>query len=267
MKKLLGAVAAVLVMLVSCYEVNEEIVLNDNGSGTYVTKMDMGALLEMMQTMGGQEELGKQGLDRPIDTLIRLKEIMEGAGDLSAEQKKLYREGSVKLQMNAKENLFKTDVFFPFESHEQLAQLMAGSASGPMAGVLQKAFSGQESGEDEQSDGEVASDEAAPAVGHDTPLDQLNSVFDVTVTKGAIRRKLNKTRYDAMMDQPEIAQAKQMAGMVEIQYTTTIKLPRPVKKADNALVKLSPDKKTVTIQYNLMDIFDQPEKFAYSIEY
>src|SRR5690606_25553405 len=108
-------------------------------------------------------------------------------------------------------------VFFPFSSHDQLAQLMAGSASGPMAGVLQKAFSGQDAG----------SEEDAPAVGQDTPMDQLNSVFDVTVTNRAIQRKLNKSRFDAMMSQPEIAQAREMAGMIDIQYTTTIKLPRP----------------------------------------
>ncbi len=257
MKKFFGAVTAALVMLVSCYEVNEEIVLNDNGSGTYVTKMDMGALLQMMQTMGGEEELSKNGLDRPIDTLIRLKEVMDGSNELSPAQKKLFREGTVRLQMNVKEGLFKTDVFFPFSTHDELARLMAGSGSGSMAEVFKKVFSEQEGGSE---------DDVSP-IGQDQGLDQLNSVFDVTITKNAIVRKLNKTRYDAMMEQPEIAQAKQMASAVEIQYTTSIKLPRAVKKADNELVKLSADKKTVTIQYNLMDIFDQPDKFSYSIEY
>jgi hypothetical protein len=54
---------------------------------------------------------------------------------------------------------------------------------------------------------------------------------------------------------------------VEILYTTTLTLPRPVKKVDNAQAKLSDDKKTVTIKYNLIDVFDHPEQFGYNVEY
>jgi len=50
-------------------------------------------------------------------------------------------------------------------------------------------------------------------------------------------------------------------------YTTTITLPRPVKKVDNPLAKLSDDKKTVTIKFNLVDVFEKPEQFGYNIEY
>jgi len=54
---------------------------------------------------------------------------------------------------------------------------------------------------------------------------------------------------------------------VEINYTTTIVLPRPVKKVDNATAKLSDDKKTVTLKFNLIEVFDHPEQFGYKIEY
>jgi len=60
-------------------------------------------------------------------------------------------------------------------------------------------------------------------------------------------------------------QASQM-GM-EILYTTTLSFPRPIKKVDNPLAKLSDDKKTVTIKYNLVDVFEKPEQFGYNIEY
>ena len=33
------------VCLVSCYEVNEEIVIREDGSGTYVSNMDLGGLI------------------------------------------------------------------------------------------------------------------------------------------------------------------------------------------------------------------------------
>jgi hypothetical protein len=44
-------------------------------------------------------------------------------------------------------------------------------------------------------------------------------------------------------------------------------LPRPVKKIDNSLAKLSDDKKTVVMKFNLINAFDHPEQFGYSIEY
>ena len=54
---------------------------------------------------------------------------------------------------------------------------------------------------------------------------------------------------------------------MEINYTTTITLPRPVKKIDNPLAKLSEDKKTVLLKFNLIDAFVHPENFGYKIEY
>ena len=61
---------------------------------------------------------------------------------------------------------------------------------------------------------------------------------------------------------------KQASDMgMGINYTTVFQLPRPVKKIDNPSAKLSEDKKTVTIKYNLGDIFDHPEQFSYNIDY
>jgi hypothetical protein len=56
------------------------------------------------------------------------------------------------------------------------------------------------------------------------------------------------------------------SGM-EILYTTTIKLPRAAKPSDNPLIKLSDDKKTVTMKYNLLELLENPAKFAYKIQY
>ena len=65
-----------------------------------------------------------------------------------------------------------------------------------------------------------------------------------------------------------MAQMKQLSGSgMEVLYTTTIKLPRAAKKTDNPLIKLSEDKKTVTMKYNMLELLENPEKFAYTIEY
>lgn len=256
MKKYWYCVLVIIVVaFVSCYEINEEIVINENGSGTYVTKMDMSALIQMMQTMAGEEELEKSGLNRSIDTLVHLKDVMDTAQNITAEEKRLYANGTLKLQLDLKENVFKSDVNFPFSSHADLQKLMMGSGSSSMGAVFKKMFGKSDS---TQADGSM----------QDQGLDQINSIFDVKIDKHTISRQLNRAKYDELMQRPEMAQARQMSsGGFEVLYTTTIKLPNKVKKADNAIVKVSEDKRTVTIRYDLLKLFDTPEKFSYTIEY
>ena len=239
-----------------CYEVTEEIVISGNGSGTYLTKMDMSALLEMMQTMAGEDELTKGGLDKAIDTTIQMRSVIDSAKDMPAAQKELFQEGTMKLKMNIREKIFNADIFYPFRNFDQLQLLMSGTGTGGLADVFKKVY---------------GSDSASAASGSsssDQGLGQVNNIFDITIKKGMVSKKLNEERYKALMEKPEIVQAKQMAtsGM-EILYTTIIKFPKPVKKTDNPMIKLSADKKTATINYNLLSLFDTPDNFSYTILY
>jgi hypothetical protein len=248
----------VVVFFVSCYEVNEEIVINENGSGTYHTKMDMSALIDMMQTFAGEEELMKQGLDKSIDTTIYMRNVLDSAKDATPEQKELLKDGKMGLRMDIKEKIFKADLDFPFKNYDGLQMLMSGAGSGGLANVFKNVF-GKADEQKQQLDAPKD-----PGSG----LDELNTVFDVTVKNGLISKILNQEKYKALKEKPELAQMKAMTGAgMEIMYTTTIKLPRPVKKVDNTNIKLSDDKKTVTIKYNLLDIFDNPEKFSYTLEF
>jgi hypothetical protein len=96
----------------------------------------------------------------------------------------------------------------------------------------------------------------------------MTNFYTVTVEKGLISKKVDQEKFQQMMARPEMAQMSQMkeSGM-EILYTTSIKLPRPVKKIDNDLFKLSDDKKTVTMKYNMLEMLSTPEKFNFTIEY
>jgi len=248
-----GLFTLLVIFIAGCYEITEEISFDANGSGVYATNMDMSALMEMMKTMAGEEELARGGLDRAIDTVIPMKRIMEESKDMSAEYKSLYAAGTMALKMNIKENIFKADMKVPFNSFEQLQKLMSGSGSGGMSEMFKKIY---------------GKDENASSSPSDQGLDELNAIFDVTVNNSEISKKLNKEKYDLLMNKPEIAQMREMAGAgMEILYTSVIKLPRPVKKSDNPMIKLSDDKKTATIKYNLLTIFDAPESFSYSIVY
>jgi hypothetical protein len=256
MKTIVFRLFAVLFLtcFAACYEVNEEIVINENGSGTYVTKMDLSALIDMMKTMAGDDELAKQGLDRAIDTTILMKDMMDSA-NVTEQQKQVLKHGRMNLQMNLQDNIFRTNLDFPFRSYDDLQVLMAGAGSGGMGDVFKAVFN---------AGSKQVSDSAKDPPG----LDALNTIFDVNIRNGMISRKVNRQKFDEIVAREEFAPMKEMSQSgVEIMYTTTFKLPRPVKKSDNAIVKLSNDKRTVTIRYNLLELFNAPDKFSYEIEY
>jgi len=259
MKKYFKYVLAVAlsVFFVSCYEVNEEIEINADGSGTYVTKMDMGQLIDMMQTFAGEEELKKDGLDKVYDTTILFKSLLDSAKDITAEQKELMKNGKMKMQMNIKEKVFKMDMDFPFRDQNSLQLLMSGKG-GNGTGIA-SAFKNMFGKKDE------AEQPGAPK----TPdMGDIAAIYDVTIKNGLIQKKVNAAKYKEFMDRPEMAQVKQLSGSgMEILYTTTIKLPRAAKNTDNPMIKLSEDKKTVTMKYNLLELLENPDKFAYSIQY
>lgn len=250
---------ALSIFLVSCYEVNEEIEINADGSGTYVTKMDMGQLIDMMQTFAGEEELTKEGLDKVYDTTILMKSLVDSAKDMTAEQKELMKDGKMKLQMNIKEKLFKMDMNFPYRNLNNLQQLMSGKggSSASLSNIFKNMFGKKDEASPDQ-----------PAAPSSPDMGDIAAIYDVTVKNGLIEKKVNAAKYKALTERPEMAQMKQLntSGM-EILYTTTIKLPRAAKKTDNPMIKLSDDKKTVTMKYNLLELLENPEKFAYSIQY
>lgn len=250
-----SALAIIGMMIVGCYEITEEIVISKKGSGTYVTRMDMSPMIQLMQSMAGEEELSKNGLDKNLDTVIHLRDVMDTIKDISDEERRLMNDGSMKLRVNIKESIFKADIDFPFKNLDDLQMLMSGVGTSGMGAAFKKAFAGPDSTQ-------------SGAAVQDQGLDQINNVFDVTVNKHIIQRKLNQEKYNALMAKPEMEQAKMMIGNgFEILYTTIIRLPNPVKKFDSPFIKLSDDKKTVTIKYDMMKIFESPEKFSYSIEY
>jgi hypothetical protein len=113
-----------------------------------------------------------------------------------------------------------------------------------------------------------ANDQAIAPTPNGPDMGDFAGIFDVTVKNGLIEKKVNQEKYKALTERPEMAQMKQLTNSgMEILYTTTIKLPRPVKSSDNPIIKLSDDKKTVTMKYNLLELLDNPGKFVYKITY
>ena len=244
-------VAVSCVFFASCLEINEEAEIKENGSGQLTTSMDLSQLIEMMRAMGG-DEFEKRKNDN-LDSVIYLKDIVDTASNLTAEQKRLMRDGKLHIKMNMEEKVFKLDMQYPFSSLERLQQLHTAVSDGGIGfGGLMKDAMGEKGGEN----------------GEQSEIDQLFSVFDYNISNGLIKKTVNPEKLKALMDNPKMAEMKQGVEMgIEILYNVTYKLPRPVKKVSNPKAKLSDDKKTVSLKSNLMEIFTKPDDFAFTIEY
>jgi hypothetical protein len=247
---------ALVIFMTGCFEIEENVDIQPNGSGQLTVNTDMSQLLEMMQTYMGKDEMNKQMPDKPVDTTIQMKSIMDTAKNISAANKALFRNGYMHMKMNLAEKMFKADLHFPFTSMDNLQKLYTAMNDGSLNTA--SLFKGVATGKKDTGESSAQTPD----------VNQFNAIYTFQCKDGMISRKVNPEKWKALQDDPSFAQMKQATTMgIEVPYTLIVKLPRPVKKVDNALAKLSEDKKTVTIKYNLVEVFETPEKFEYTIAY
>jgi hypothetical protein len=239
-------------LMMGCLDINENVDVKKDGSGKLAMDMDLSQMVELLQTYMGKEELAKKGMEK-MDTTILMKDIVDTAKNLTPEKKALLRPGSIHIKMDLDQKVFTTHMQFPFSNLNQLQSLYTTISDGSLGNTnLLSGLAGQ-SGQTE---------------GANPDINQFNGIYDFTCKDGVMSKKLNDEKWKALKNDPQMSQMQQASQMgMEIMYTTTITLPRPVKKVDNPLAKLSDDKKTVTIKFNLVDVFEKPEQFGYNIEY
>lgn len=250
----IALVFAFFAFLISCYEVNEDIVINENGSGVYESRVDLSQLIDLIQSFAGQEELTKNGLDKAIDTVVSMKSILDSADEATRKEKAWMENGKMYMQMNIPQRVFNIKVNIPYQNLAQLQSLMAEQGT-----LMKNSFSGMlkssPKGEDQQDSA-------------DATFQDLVSIYKVTLNNGLIKKEVDTVRFKQLMARPQANDIKQMAGQgMEMIYSASFKLPRPVKNANNPLLKVSDDKRTVTLRYNLLDIVNDPAKYSFTIEY
>jgi hypothetical protein len=96
----------------------------------------------------------------------------------------------------------------------------------------------------------------------------FDNYFDDTISKKLISKTLNKVKYATAADDEFMKSLQQMSGMgspMTVNYV--INLPRRAKRVEGKAVKLSDDKRKVTVSVTSDDFFNDPSKFEYRIEY
>ncbi len=253
MKKFFGLLLiAASFSLTGCLEIVRNIRINENGSGTFETKIDMGEVFEMVRSMGQEQQL-EEARSKQVDSLIQIKDIVDKATDLTAEEKKLIANGNIRVNINVDSNLFYTKSFVSFNAVtdiEKLNILTQRFLSNTMDQVL-----------DEGKDEEPAKNESLLGATFD-------EYFNYTYTKNGIEKKLNKDK-PLPSDTDEATKAfQEMSDMgMDVKSTIVYNLPRPAKKVEGKNAILSEDKKKVTITSGLSDFITDPTALEFKISF
>lgn len=249
MKKIIIALCCAGTLLLSgCFESTQEITLQEDGSGTLNNTSDMSALIGLVKQMGGGAELDKA--PQTLDSVISLETGADSIASLTPEEREIARKGKLGITANLKEEKFKTSLSFSFTSPSQVGELNKLTAK-ILADVLKDKMS-----------------EGAPMADQMPEMSSIDDYYKLEFSNGELTRKINKDKYENLASDEYLKGMKEAASMgLVMKVNYVINLPRPASKAEGKNVKLSDDKKKVTISASLDDFYDDPSVLEYKIKY
>ena len=238
------------IFLGGCFETTQETTINKDGSGVFTNTTDLSNMIGLIKQMSGDEANKMQS----TDTTISLSGVADSIAGISAEQKRLVNTGMMKLTLNMQDEKLLVKLNFPFEKLSDI-ELLKEILPKLSVSALKKLPGGDQV-------------PAGASQGDSSKIKTFDSYFDETISKKLISKTLNKAKYATAADDEFMKSLQQMSGMgspVKVNYV--INLPRRAKKVEGKAVKLSDDKKKVTVSVTSDDFFDDPSKFEYRIEY
>jgi len=270
MKKIsaLLVIAAVLI-LPGCFDTVQESTIKDDGSGVFVSTMDMGKLLGMLKMMLGEKEEMKDMDKMKKDTTIYLKDIKDSIKNLSDAEKKLMDKGSLKVIMNMPDEKFSMAFTFPYSQPADLVtinSLLKKTKQNVMSDQMDHLMGSKKNKPDDKDAKD--NDLLLGDMKIDSNSTEVDDYYKYKYEKGKISKKLNKEMYANVENDKSLTTLKEMSQMgMSSTMKTIINLPKPAKKAEGKAIKLSADRKKVTIEGTLDDFFEDAAYFEYEIEY
>jgi hypothetical protein len=166
------------------------------------------------------------------------------------------KKGSWSIKVNGDEEKFVSVLEYPFGKAEQI-----NSINNALMTVIETKLVDQ-----------VAKSGAPlpPGMDQRKPEQQssIDDYFELKAANGKIEKKLKKEKYANVQNDQALMGLKNISGMgATVKYNYVINLPAPAKKVEGKSVKLSQDKKKITISLTSDDFFDDPSKFEYKIDY
>ena len=255
----------VLIIFSGCFDTLEEVTINENGSGSFVNSLDMGKLLGLAKTMGSGKDEMKDFDKLKMDTVINLKDVKDSLKNLNAAEKNIAATGALKILVDATNDKMNFTFTFPFSKTSEIAgiQSILKKAKQDIIDDIMQKIMGEEGGKNEALLGNEDGDENKENMGA-----SIDEYYTSVYEKGKFTRKLNKEKYANVEDDKSLKSLQEMAQLgMAINMKTIINLPKPAKKAEGKGLKLSDDKKKITMEGTLDDFFEDASYFEYDIEF
>ena len=257
MKKIIGfAITLVGIVLSGCFDMVEESTIDSNGGGTYISTTDMSKMIGLAKMMGGGEDM-KELEEIKVDTVVNLNTLKDSLQNLDESEKQILENGTLKIVMDMVGEKFYLSFTFPYSSPsdmETIASILKKTKKDIVSKQMNKLIKGGDAADEENKD--------------DSENAGIEEYYKSTYTKGKLTRKVIQEKYENVTNDQGLKSMQEMAQMgMSATIKTIINLPSPAKKADGRGLKLSDDKKKVTIEGTIDDFFENPAQFEYEIEY
>ena len=254
MKKFLFVISFVSISLLGCINTEEDVVINSNGSGVYKTAVDLSGLFDMMQMAASMDTSESSQLkkmsDKNIDSVVSFKSFIDTVSSLTKEEKKLFEKATVRIKMNQEEKAFKLTMSYPFDKINDLQKLLELQQSDKLPNPLQQSMGNE-----------------MPATGGNG-LPSIGKIMNISFKNGLIERKIDLEKLNDLTENEQFKEAEQVEDMLEaITFSSSFHLPKAAKKTKGEKLQLSDDKKTVTINYSLLDVIKTPTSLEFRIDY
>lgn len=264
MNKLKFVLAFLLALaLYSCVDTEERIVINADESGTYSLTIDLGKLIELANQMIPDSVRTSKPKEKK-DSIIYFKNFIDTAQNLTAEEKALYREGYLHIDMDEANNKMKVEMGCPFKNSNQLTRVKNNFLK-----IADKLNLFNKTKDNNLNDMADNSGEAEKGF-NDKIINPIGGNSTFTAAPGKISNIINVTdeMKKKMANDSTLAMMQQMTMMTgEMTYRTVIVLPKVAKLSEGPGKILSADGKTVNFSFSLTDMMEKPEKASYKIEY
>ena len=264
-KSLMALVLFFTLGLTSCFDVFTDLAVKDDGSGVLSTKVDMSSMMAMISGMGG---MGEEKMK--MDTSFVMGSLVDSAEALTAEEKEILRKASIEMNMDSESGTMVFNLHVPFKNLAEVEKIRLAMEKADLVGKSLSKLGKEgaaEEGEDEANPllGQMSTDGKEQGPGLPTPEEYFTYHFeDGKISRKQIPEKIAVLANDELMGKMNEAIGQ---GLPAMRMVYTVKLPRPVKKAEGKNVVVSDDKKTITIENTLDELFDDPTKFEFLIEF
>ncbi|MEE1944151.1 hypothetical protein VRU48_03460 [Pedobacter sp. KR3-3] len=251
--KLLLVLSVLCLFLSSCFDVEETYNLNADGSYAANYNLNMGQLLNMVNSMTPDSVKQTKEYTTVKDTLVNLGSMPDSIKKkFSAEELAMMKQSDVRMQMNMAQGIFNIGFSNKGKSAKELSYFLRNFGNALEKGKV----------------GDMMKPKGVPdEAGGEPEVPFKNKEYDYVVTPTVFERKV-KLDVFASVKEKDRQTFDMLKGMnMKMISTVVVNLPRPAKSVGNPNAVLSADKKQFTLKLDMLEALDKPELLNFKIEY